>query len=321
MEGIRRERPIRLHRRDNLPVNGNREWKMPYLNRNQRVSITDRIIEAIETGCPPWRKPWTGSVNGASLPLRHNGEPYRGINVLLLWAVADRKGYSSARWLTFRQAQVLGGRVRRGERSASVVKCGTAVREDENGDERVVRFARSYAVFNADQIDDLPASLYDPLDPVRDLGTRSDPELDSFFEATGATIVTVDEPRAYYDIGLDRIHVPPISTFHDADGYYATLAHELTHWTGSESRLDRFSRLCANEDYAFEELVAEIGNCLLCATLGLTPDFRQTGAYLEQWLGILQEDGRAIFSASSEAQKAVDYILGLQKRKVLPAAA
>ena len=284
-------------------------------------SITDRIIEAMEAGCPPWRKPWTGCVNAASLPLRHNGEPYRGINVLLLWSIADEKGYRSARWITFRQAQVLGGRIRKGEKSARVVKFGTTVKEDENGDEKVVRFARCYPVFNADQIDGLPASHYDPADQVRSVGTRAIPELEAFFASTGASIVTVDDPRAYYDITADRIHLPPIDTFHDSAGYYATLAHELTHWTGSKSRLDRFSRFQENEDYAFEELVAEIGNCFLCAGLGLTPDFGQTGAYLERWLKVLNEDSRAIYRASSEAQKAVDYIHALQPHNSLPAAA
>ncbi len=294
---------------------------MAHLDRTQRESITDRVIKAMEAGCPPWRKPWTGCVNGASLPLRHNGEPYRGVNVILLWSAAERHGYTAARWLTFRQAQILGGRIRKGERSELVMKCGTVIDEDENGDERVIRFARYYRVFNADQIDGLPKSHYDRLDPVRDLGTQANPELDALFASTGAHIVTADEPRAYYDIGQDRIHIPPIATFHNSAGYYATLAHELTHWTGSESRLDRFSRFCANEDYAFEEMVAEIGNCFLCAVLGLTPDFQQSGAYLERWLQVLKTDSRAIYRASSEAQKAVDYILGLQMHTSLPDAA
>ena len=281
---------------------------MPKSNRNQRHSITDSVIEAVEAGCPPWRKPWTGCVNGASLPLRHNGEPYRGINVLLLWQIADRKGYSSARWLTFKQAQTLGGKVRRGERAAPVMKYGTMVKQDENGCDELISYARSYPVFNADQIEGLPESHYDRLDPVRDLGTQNDPELDAFFESTGAIIVEAEEPRAFYDLNRDQICMPPVNTFLSSAGYYATLAHELTHWTGANSRLDRFSRFRDDEDYAFEELVAEIGNCFLCAGLGLMPDFNQTGAYLTTWLEYLKKDNRAIYRAASEAQKAVDYI-------------
>lgn len=277
--------------------------------------ITDQIVAAIEAGCPPWRKPWTGGASGASLPLRHNGEPYRGINILVLWSIASAKGYTSARWMTFQQAKQLGGHVRKGEKSATVVKFGTVEREDEDGDLRQIPYAQGYRVFNADQIDGLPAEYYTKPEPARDLGTEADPTLEAFFAATGAIIDTTSEPRAYYDIRADRIHMPPIATFHDAAGYYGTLAHELTHWTGAATRLDRFARFGDRKSYAFEELVAEIGNCLLCATLGLTPDFAQSGAYIAGWLKALKEDNRAIFRAASEAQKAVDYIETAQTRR------
>jgi len=274
-------------------------------------TITDQIIAAIEAGCPPWRKPWTGSTVGACLPLRCNGEPYRGINILVLWAVAAAQGYTSARWLTFKQAKDLGASVRKGEKSATVVKFGTIEKEDECGEERVMPYAKAYRVFNADQIEGLPVDFYVQPEPARDLGTKADQAMDAFFAATGATIDTTEEPRAYYNIPQDRIHMPPIGTFQDASGYYGTLAHELTHWTGAASRLDRFGRFADRKAYAFEELVAEIGNCLLCATLGLTPDFEQSGAYIEGWLRAMKEDTKAIFRAASEAQKATDFILGL----------
>ncbi len=213
---------------------------------------------------------------------------------------------------TLRQAQTLGGWVRKGEKASQIMKYGTTVKQDENGEEEEVSFARSYPVFNADQIDGLPSTHYDRMDPVRDLGTQANPELEAFFAATGADIVTIDQPRAYYDLGMDRIHVPSINTFHNVAGYYGTLAHELTHWTGAEPRLDRFSRLRGDDDYAFEELIAEIGNCFLCAGLGLIPDFKQTAAYLTTWLRFLKEDMRVIYRAASDAQKAVDYIHRLQ---------
>jgi antirestriction protein ArdC len=155
------------------------------------------------------------------------------------------------------------------------------------------------------------ADFYVQPEPARDLGTEADPALDAFFAATGATIDTTEEPRAYYNIPQDRIHMPPIGTFHDASGYYGTLAHEITHWTGAASRLDRFGRFADRKSYAFEELVAEIGNCLLCATLGLTPDFGQSGAYIDGWLRAMKEDTKAIFRAASEAQKATDFVQGL----------
>lgn len=272
--------------------------------------ITNQIIKAIEAGCPPWRKPWTGSSKGASLPLRHNGEPYRGINILVLWSIASEKGYTSARWMTFKQAKDLGGNVRKGEKSTTVVKFGTVEKEDADGEEQKIPYAKGYRVFNADQIDGLPAEYYDTPEPAADLGTEADPSLDAFFASTGAAIDTTDKPRAYYDIRADRVHMPPIATFHEAAGYYGTLAHELTHWTGAAHRLARFERFSDRKAYAFEELIAEIGNCMLCVTLGLSPDFAQSGAYIDGWLSAMKEDKRAIFRAASEAQKAVDFIYG-----------
>lgn len=143
--------------------------------------VTEQIIAQIEAGTPPWRKPWTGGAAGTALPMRWNGEAYRGINILILWATASAKGYSSERWMTFKQAQELGGHVRKGEKSSTVVKFGTVEREDENGEERQVPYARAYRVFNADQIEGLAADFYLLPDPPRDRGTVADPELEAFF--------------------------------------------------------------------------------------------------------------------------------------------
>ncbi len=272
--------------------------------------VTAAIVSAMQSGTAPWRKPWTGSTGGVSIPLRSNGEAYRGINVLMLWIEASEKGYVSARWFTYKQAQELGGQVRKGEKSATIVKYGTFEKEDrESGAEKRFAYAKAYRVFNADQIDGLPAEFYSkPLEAPCDLGTEADAALDAFFAATGATMTSTDTPRAYYNSKDDFIHMPPIATFHSASGYYATLAHEITHWTGHASRLDRFNKP-DRRAYAFEELVAEIGNCMLCATLGFAPDFDQSASYLAGWLEALQNDERLIFKAASDAQKAVDYIM------------
>ena len=177
-------------------------------------------------------------------------------------------------------------------------------------DPRKIPYLKAYRVFNAEQIDGLPAEFYGtPAEEPRDLGTAADPELDAFFSATGAEIRTSDEPRAYYNPVADFIHMPPIATFHEAGGYYATLAHEACHWTGHTSRLDRLGRFTDRKAYAFEELVAEIGNCMVCASLGLTPDFDQSAAYVGSWLRALQDDKRAIFKAATDAQKAADLLL------------
>lgn len=273
--------------------------------------VTDRIIASIEAGTPAWRKPWTGDAGGMVMPRRANGESYRGINVLMLWLAAAENGYRSPFWFTYRQAQEAGGQVRKGEKSAHVVKYGTVEREDaDTGEARAIPYLKGYSVFNAEQIDGLPDRFAAPAaEEPRDLGTEADPALDAFFAATGADIRTSNEPNAYYRPSEDFIHMPPIATFHSAAGYYGTLAHEAAHWTGHKSRLDRISRFADRKAYAFEELVAEIGNCMICASLGLTPDFDQSAAYVASWLRALKDDKRMIFKAATEAQKAADLLL------------
>ncbi|MGB3624571.1 MAG: zincin-like metallopeptidase domain-containing protein [Henriciella sp.] len=271
--------------------------------------VTDRIMAAIEAGTPPWRKPWTGSAGGAFFPLRANGVPYRGINVLLLWLEAAEKGYGGAHWFTYRQATELGAQVRKGERSSTVVKYGTVERETEAGDEKRIGYLRAYRVFNADQIDGLPKEFARTPNKAQDMGTEIDAELMDFFAGIGVTIETSKDPRAYYDPKVDRIHMPPAETFHSNTGYFGTLAHESLHATGHKSRLDRFTTCMSRKDVAREELLAEIGGAMLCVALGIEPETRQNAAYVSSWLKALADDKRLIFTAASAAQVGVDYII------------
>ena len=273
--------------------------------------VTDQIIASIENGTPAWRKPWTGETGRIPFPLRSTGEHYRGINVIMLWIRAAEKGYRSPYWFTFRQAKEHNAHVRKSEKATTVVKYGTVERMDEaTGEEKAIPYAKAYSVFNADQIEGLPEEYQGKLvEEPRDLGTEPDPALDVFFAATGIEIRTSDKPEAYYDRKNDYIHMPPIGTFHDAAGYYATLAHESCHASGHKSRLDRFTRFSDRKAYAFEELIAELGNCMVCAQLGLMPDFDQSAAYIESWLRALKDDKRLIFKAASEAQKAADLLM------------
>lgn len=167
--------------------------------------VTNKIIAALEAGTPPWRKPWTGERGNAAFPLRSNGESYRGINVIMLWLTADERGYTSPFWFTYRQAQELGGQVRKGEKSARVVKYGTFEKEGDNGEERKIGYLKSYSVFNADQIADLPEEYYRKPEPARDIGTEADPELEAFFDATGLDRISSNVPQAYYNTANDQI--------------------------------------------------------------------------------------------------------------------
>ena len=273
--------------------------------------VTNSIITQIKEGTPPWRQPWTGGRGGASMPTRFNGESYRGINVLLLWLASMQNGFNSSRWMTFKQARDLGGCVTKGQKSSTVVKYGTFERPDQNGEEQTIPYAKAYRVFNADQIEGLPEEFYIRPEPMRDVGTVTTPEIEAFINQTGAVVKTHEQPEAFYNIKDDEIYLPPVGTFHTLEGYFSTLAHETVHWTGANKRLDRFEKFTTRSARATEELIAEIGSCMIAVHLGIEPEIDQAAAYVEGWLEALKNDKRMIFKAASEAQKAVDYILNL----------
>ena len=283
--------------------------------------VTNTIVAHLEQGVRPWHKPWHAEhmAGRISRPLRGNGVPYQGINVLMLWAASVAKGYACPIWLTYRQAQELGGQVRKGEKSEQVVYADRfrKTETDANGDEveREIPFLKAYCVFNAEQIDGLPphfsAMAAPQLDPVQRIG-----QAEAFFSSLHADIRHRGN-RAFYAIEPDYIGMPPFEAFRDAESYYATLAHETAHWTRHPSRLDRdFGRKrWGDEGYALEELVAELSAAFLCADLGLTPEPRPEHAdYIGSWLKALKEDRRAIFSAAAHAQRAADYLHSLQPR-------
>ncbi|MET0105776.1 MAG: zincin-like metallopeptidase domain-containing protein [Sedimenticola sp.] len=281
--------------------------------------VTDKIIADLEQGMRPWMKPWNAehAAGRITKPLRHNGQPYNGINILMLWSAAVTEGYSAPIWMTFRQAKELGAHIRKGEKGELVVYANTITRTEENSDgeetEHTIPFMKGYTVFNVEQIEGLPEHYYQLAEPVLDPVERID-HAERFFAATKADLRHGGN-QAYYAIGSDRIQLPPFESFRDAESYYATLAHETTHWTRHPSRLDRdFGRKrWGDEGYAQEELVAELGAAFLSADLGITPEIRDDhSAYIASWLKVLKEDKRAIFTAAAHAQRAVDFLHGLQ---------
>jgi antirestriction protein ArdC len=237
----------------------------------------------------------------------------------MLWSAATLKAYAAPIWMTFKQSKELGAHVRKGEEGSLVVYADKIIRTEtdaETGEdaERAIPFMKGYTVFNVEQIDGLPSHYYAKPEAGTD-SVRRIAHAESFFAATGAGIVHGGS-RACYVPSTDNIHMPCIDFFRDAESYYATLAHETTHWTRHKSRLDRdFGRKrFGDEGYAFEELVAELGSAFLSADLELTPEVRDDhAAYIASWIKVLKDDKRAIFTASSYAQRAADFLHGLQK--------
>ncbi len=282
--------------------------------------ITDQIVIALEQGVRPWHQPWNveHSAGRITRPLRGNGVPYQGINVVMLWSAAIEKGYAAPIWMTFKQAIELKASVRKGEHGSLVVYADKIIRTEttDSGEEaeRAIPFMKGYTVFNVEQIDGLPEHFYGKPEARGDSVQRI-AHAEAFFAATGANLVHGGS-RACYVPSTDNIHMPCIDFFRDAESYYATLAHETTHWTRHESRLNRdFGRKrFGDEGYAMEELVAELGAAFLAADLALTPEVRDDhAAYIASWIKVLKDDKRAIFTAASHAQRAADFLNGLQK--------
>lgn len=279
--------------------------------------VTKKIVEDLERGVRPWMKPWNASnVAGPMLPLRHNGIPYQGVNVLLLWGEAVARGYGVNTWMTFKQALELGAHVRKGEHGSLVVYADriTKTEEGENGEdvERSIPFLKSYTVFNVEQIQGLPERYAAKAPAPKPIEYRHE-KAEEFIAATGAEI-RYGGNRAFYSPAHDFIQMPPQPSFRDAESLYGTTLHELTHWTGAPARCARDLRnRFGTEAYAFEELIAELGSAFLCAELGVTPEVREDHAsYLESWLKVLKQDKRAIFTAAAQAQRAADYLRGMQ---------
>jgi antirestriction protein ArdC len=283
--------------------------------------ITDRIVSDLEKGVRTWLAPWSveHAAGRITRPLRANGIPYRGINVIELWSAAVLKGYAAPIWMTFKQAAELGAHVRKGEQGWQVVYVSKITRTEadaETGEEnpREIPFMKGYTVFNVEQIEGLPPHYYAVVAPSIDPVQRN-AHAEAFLAATGAE-VRHGGTRAYYSQSGDYVQMPPFETFRDPESYYATRAHETTHWTRHPKRLARefAQKRWGDEGYAMEELVAELGAAFLCADLDLTPEVREDhAAYIATWIHALKNDKRAIFTAASHAQRAVDFLHGLQE--------
>ena len=297
-------------------------------------AVTDRIVAMLETAAArggelPWCRPGVMHSRPTNALTRQR---YRGINVVSLWATADAANYQTGLWATYKQWQALGAQVRAGEKATPIVfykpievteerDAGEARARDDGqaaGDDgdatRIIRLAKGYWGFNADQVDgyQLPEAPTDTL--VQRIANA-----EQFFANTGI-VIRHEGARAFYRPSEDVVTMPTVTLFRDTatstatEGYYAVLAHECGHATGAKHRLDReLSGRFGSAAYAAEELIAELTAANLCADLQITAQVREDHAhYIGNWLTVLKGDKTAIFTAAAQASKAADYLHGLQ---------
>lgn len=272
--------------------------------RDVYQEVTDRIVASLEAGTVPWLRPWRDDKTGSALEPYNafSGRPYNGINLLILGSMP----YADLGWVTYKQSVELGGNVRKGEKGTGVIFWKFEKQRDKDSDEvRVVPFARMYTVFNVSQCENLDlAKLKRPAAPT--IGAT---DMNALASRVGA-IVRHGGNKAFYTTNGDFVQVPSVDSFKSVEHYQATLAHELTHWTGHEKRCNRqFGRRFGDQAYAFEELVAEIGSAFLCAHHGIALESLQHPAYVANWLEVLKGDKRAIFTASSKAKQAATFLM------------
>jgi len=268
------------------------------------AEVTNRIIDQMEQGIIPWQKPWIASGNAIS---RATGKPYSLLNQMILGRGGE--------YLTFAQCQKEGGKVRKGEKSQMVVFWKFIEQEDEETHEKKqVPFLRYYSVFHIDQCEGLTAKHTKPLAQTANPDETAERIIYDYLSREGVTLKHQEGDRAFYSPSTDSITLPLLAQFAETAEYYSTAFHELTHSTGHANRLNRLEKTAffGTEAYSKEELVAEIGAATLVNAAGLetSSSFRNSAAYIQNWLKVLKDDKRFIVSAAGKAEKAVALILG-----------
>lgn len=289
------------------------------------VEVTDRMLREMEQGRFPWVRPWKSSNAALGMPRSAATRKfYSGVNVLILWLEVMERGYAAQEWLTLRQANELGGQVKKSERGTIVCYADSFIpkaereRAKEQGDDpNRVPFLKRFTVFNVEQCQGLPGHIVPPPRPVP--VEHLHPEAESLIAATRADIREGGGEAFYHQAG-DFIRLPPRGDFITPADYFCTALHELGHWTAHPSRLDRDLRhRYGSTAYAREELIAELTSAFLCAHLNIVPKVRHAD-YLARWLDVMKEDARAIFHAASQASKASDFLLACQTQPAQAAA-
>lgn len=277
------------------------------------ISITDKLIKLIEEGVGTWQMPWHREPYLLAPTNVVTNKGYRGINVFSLMVEAIDRGYGPGKWGTYKQFQSLDAHVRKGEHGVQVVKFvtmtgGQYVDVDGQIKDNMMLVPKVYTVFHSSQVDGLESVDVDST--FVGIGEDSRlPEIDEWVSNTGATI-TNNNGRAYYSPSDDIIGMPELGLFSKAESYYSTLAHELVHWTGHSSRLDRgASTVFGSPEYAHEELIAELGSAIACAHLGVRSAMREDHApYIRSWLSKLSGDPKYLGKVVKQAEQAVAFL-------------
>jgi len=270
--------------------------------------VTATIIADLEKGVASWTRPWT--VKGGSIMPRNYAtkRQYNGINICILWDAQIRHDWPSSLWLTYKQAQDIGAQVKGGEKSTRVVFT-SKLTVGEGEEEKRIGYLKSFSVFNIAQMEGIETPAAAPVLPQKE----RDDQATRFITSTGADIRHGGD-RAYYRPADDYIRLPDTTAFESYEHYLATALHETVHWSGHEKRLKRdLKNRFGTKAYAAEELVAELGAAFLCAHLGVEGQLRHA-EYLANWLELLKEDNRAIFTAASKASQAADYLRRFSER-------
>ena len=281
-------------------------------NINLYNRITSQITELMQQHGSDWTKPWTSTAGGPSNAL--TGDNYKGINTLLLNLKANYKGYSRPCWATFKQWRMKGGKVRKGQRGTLCVFYKAIAINQPDEDIKTIPVMNHFFLFNADQVEGIEFPQSDepkaPADRIR--------AVDDLINSTGA-IIHETGSRAYYSPSGDHIHIPPLSAFSNPEMFYSTLMHELSHWSGHPTRLNRKEGMkgrFGSSAYAMEELVAELASAFLSIQLKVSHEPRKDHAqYLNSWIKVLNQDPKAFSSAASKAQGVADYIIEFNERK------
>jgi len=268
------------------------------------AEVTSRIIDQMEQGIIPWQKPWIASGQAIS---HSTGKPYSLLNQMILGKPGE--------YITFKQCQQEGGKVRKGEKAQMVVFWKFIEQEDEETHEKKqVPFLRYYNVFHIDQCEGLTAKHMPELPATAKADESAENMIAAYVKRSGVRIINQDGDRAFYSPASDSITLPLLAQFAETAEYYSTAFHELTHSTGHSTRLNRLEKTAyfGSEAYSKEELIAEIGAAALVNAVGLETanSFRNSAAYVQNWLKVLKDDKRFIVSAAGKAEKAVALILG-----------